>query len=339
MITQRKIDILKAIVDEFVATAEPVGSKTLVDKYRLPYSSATIRNEMAQLEAMGYLEKPHTSAGRIPSNKGYQFYCENLLRKDVDDEVRYAITNIFQNNSMNVEDALKESCKMISDMTNLTSGMLGPDSSNQTLEYIQVFPIDDRSAVCVFVTNTGHTENKMFHFKEEVTTEEIKKCADILNDRLKGTPINELKDKLTSLKPILVQSIKRYEMLFNAFLGAFTRFATDRLYMNGTSNMMYQPEFSDIERLKDLIKVFDNPTLIRELSKPSHDGKDVRAITSKGTELLWKDDYAIITSQVKIGPNEDENARIMVVGPRRMEYNRVVSLLDFITKQIEDIYK
>ena len=339
MITQRKIDILKAIVDEFVATAEPVGSKTLVDKYRLPYSSATIRNEMAQLEVMGYLEKPHTSAGRIPSNRGYQFYCENLLKKDVDEEVRYAITNIFQNNSMNVEDALKESCKMISDMTNLTSGMLGPDSSKQTLEYIQVFPIDDKTAVCVFVTNTGHTENKTFHFKEEVSSEDIKKCADILNDRLKGTAIADLKDRLTTLKPILVQSIKRYEMLFNAFLGAFTRFATDRLYMNGTSNMMYQPEFSDIERLKELIKVFDNPKLVRELSKRNNDGSDVTAITSKGTELLWKDDYAIITSEIKLGRNDEDNARIMVVGPRRMEYSRVVSLLDFITKQIEDIYK
>lgn len=339
MLTQRMIDILKAIVDEFVATAEPVGSKTLVDKYRLPYSSATIRNDMAQLELMGYLEKPHTSAGRIPSNKGYQFYCENLLKKDVDEEVRYAITNIFQDNAMNVEDALKESCKMISDMTNLTSGMLGPDSSRQTLEYIQVFPIDVKTAVCVFVTNTGHTENKTFKFSEEVSADDIRKCTDILNDRLRGTAINELKDKLKSLKPILVQSIKRYEMLFNAFLGAFTRFASDRLYMNGTSNMMYQPEFSDIERLKDLIKVFDNPKLIRELSARKNDGNDITAITPKGTELLWKDDYAIITSEVRIGKNEADNARIMVVGPRRMEYNRVVSLVDFITKQIEEIYK
>lgn len=339
MLTQRMIEILKAIVDEFVSTAEPVGSKTLVDKYQLPYSSATIRNDMAQLEVMGYLEKPHTSAGRIPSNKGYQFYCEHLLEKNVDEEVKYAISNIFSNNSMNVEDALKEACTMISDMTNLTSGILGSDANEQTLEHIQVFPIDSKQAVCVFITNTGHTENKMFNFKDEVSSDDIKKCADILNDRLKGTRIKDLKEKLTSLKPILVQSVKRHEMLFNAFLGAFTKFASEKLYFNGTSNMMYQPEYSDVQRLQELIKVFDNPKMIKELSKHSDDGSDVLALTPTGTEMMWKDDMAIITSQVRLGRGEEDKARIMVVGPRRMEYNRVVSLMDFITSQIEDLYK
>lgn len=337
--TQRMIDILKAIVDEFVATAEPVGSKTLVDKYRLPYSSATIRNDMATLESMGYLEKPHTSAGRIPSNKGYQFYCENLLEKNVDEEVKYAITNIFSNSQMNVEDALKESCKMIADMTNLTSGMLGPDASNQTLEYINLFPLDERNAVCVFVTNTGHTENKTFKFQEEVTAEDIKKCTEILNDRLKGTQISELSNKLQSLKPILAQQIKRHEMLFNAFLGAFTKFATETLYSYGTVNMMYQPEFSDLEKLKELVRTIDNPEMIKKLAEHTPDGSDVLALTPTGTEMMWKDDMAIITSQIKMGRGQDDNAKIMVVGPRRMEYNKVVSLMDFISKQIEELFK
>lgn len=337
--TQRMIDILKAIVDEFVATAEPVGSKTLVDKYRLPYSSATIRNDMATLEQMGFLEKPHTSAGRIPSNKGYQFYCEHLLEKNVDDEVKFAISNIFSNSQMNIEDALKESCKMISDMTQLTSGMLGPDASSQTLRHLDVYPLDEKNAVCIFVTNTGHTENKTFRFKDEVTAEDIKKCSEILNDRLVGTPVNELGDKLQGLKPIMAQQIKRHEMLFNAFLGAFTRFATEHLYSYGTSNMMYQPEYSDLQKLQELVKVIDNPEMMRQLSQHSPDGDDVLALTPAGTEMMWKDEMAIITSEVKMGRKPDDKARIMVVGPRRMEYNKVVSLMDFVSRQIEELYK
>ena len=339
MLTSRMVKILKAVVDEFVETAEPVSSKALVTKYHLPYSSATIRNDMATLESMGYLEQPHTSAGRIPSNKGYQFYCEHLLEKDVDDQVKYVISNIFNNESMNVEDALKESCKMISDMTNLTSGMLGPDASTQTLQHLSVFPLDEKSAVCVFVTNTGHTENKTFRFRDEVSAEDIKKCSDLLNDRLKGTPINELKDKLTSIKPIMVQQIKRHEMLFNAFLGAFSKFATETLYSYGTSNMMYQPEFSDLNKLQELVKVFDNPNLMKSLTDKSNDGSDCLAVTPSGTELMWKNDMAIITSEVKISKDSDEKAHIMVVGPRRMEYNRVVSLMDFIAKEIEEMCK
>ncbi len=336
MLTQRMVEILKAIVDEFVETAEPVASKTLVDKYKLPYSSATIRNEMVVLEKEGYIEKPHTSAGRVPSNKGYKYYCENLLEKNIDEEVKYALSNIFSDSSMNVEDCVKESCKMISDMTNLTSGVLGSDSKSQTLEHLSVFPLDNKTAVCVFVTNTGHTENKTFNFQDEVSSEDIKTCADILNERLKGTPIVDLKEKLESIKPIIVQSVKRHEMLFNAFVGAFSRFASERLYFSGTSKLMYQPEYSDVEKLKNLIKVFDNPESIREVID-NKDITDIVAITPKGTELFWKDDLAIVTSEIKL--SHSDIGRLMVVGPRRMEYNRVISLLDFITKQIEDLYK
>jgi len=337
MLTQRMIEILKATVDEFVETAEPVASKTLVDKYKLPYSSATIRNDMSILEAEGYIEKPHTSAGRIPSNKGYKFYCEHLLNKNMDEEIKYAVSNIFSDSGMNVEDCVKESCKMIADMTNLTSGILGGSSNDQTLEHITAVPLDSKTAVCIFVTNTGHTENKTFNFTDDVTAEDIKTCTDILNERLIGTKISDLKDKLDTIKPILVQSVKRHEMLFNAFVGAFSKFASEKLYFSGTSKLMYQPEYSDIEKLKDLIKIFDNPESLRQVVHKNEDGSDITAITPKGTELIWKDDMAIVTSEIKL--NKSDIARLMVVGPRRMEYNRVISLVDFISKQIEDLYK
>ena len=338
MLTGRMVEILKAIVDEFVATAEPVGSKTLVDKYGLPYSSATIRNDMATLESLGYLEKPHTSAGRIPSNKGYQYYCEHLLKKDVDDEVKYALANIFDKRSANIEDAIKESCKIVSEMTNLASGMLGPDAKNQTLEFIKVFQIDPKTAVCVFITNTGHTENKTFNFQDEVTIDDIETCTDILNGRLKGTPIHELVEKLDSLRPILTKSVQRFEMLYNAFAGAFVKFASETLYFDGTSNMMYQPEYADIEKLKEMTKFFDDSKLFRSLVDNQTSGNNVVAVTPQGTELVWKDDIAIVSSEIKISDNPKDNARLMVVGPRRMEYNRVVNLLDFICKEIEDMF-
>ncbi len=337
-LTQRMVDILKAIVDEFVATAEPVGSKTLVDKYDLPYSSATIRNDMATLESMGYLEKPHTSAGRIPSNKGYQYYCEHLLRKDMDEEVKYTLANIFDRRSANIEDAIKESCKIVSEMTNLASGMLGPDAKNQSLEHIKVFQIDPKTAVCVFITDTGHTENKTFNFQDEVTIDDIETCTNILNDRLKGTLIPDLPEKLESLKPILTKSVQRFDMLYNAFAGAFVKFASETLYFEGSSNMMYQPEYADIEKLKELTKFFDDSKLFRSLVDRQSAGSEVVAVTPRGTELVWKDDIAIVSNENRLSSNPEDNARLMVVGPRRMEYSRVVSLLDFICREIEDMF-
>lgn len=336
MLTARRIDILKAIVEEFVETAEPVGSKTLVDKYKLPYSSATIRNDMATLELMGYLEKPHTSAGRVPSNKGYRFYCEHLLERPVDEEVKYALSNIFQRESMNVEEAIKESCKIISDMTNLTSGVLGPDASKQTLEHLRLFPIDEKTAVCVFITNLGHTENKIFSFQDAVSVEDIKTCTDILNDRLKGTAIIDLSYKLESLRPILSENVKRHEMLFNAFAGAFVKFASETLYFQGTSNIMYQPEFHDIEKLKSFVKMLDNSELWRNLGNSSN-ANELSVVTSEGTELVWMNDLAIVSSDVKV--NNQDTVKLMVVGPNRMQYDRIIGLLDFITKEIEKMYK
>ena len=337
MLTQRMIDILKAIVDEFVETAEPVASKTLVDKYKLPYSSATIRNDMVILETEGYIEKPHTSAGRIPSNKGYKFYCEHLLNKDMDEDIKYAVSNIFSDSGMNIEDCVMESCRMISDMTNLTSGVLGPKNDNQLLENITVIPLDTKTAVCIFVTNTGHTENKTFNFHDEVSADDIKTCADILNERLKGTKISDLKNKLESIKPILVQSVKRHEMLFNAFIGAFSKFASEKLYFSGTSKLMYQPEYSDVEKLKGLIRIFDNPETIKEVVHKNEDGSNITAVMPIGTDIYWKDDMAIVTSEIRL--SKSDIGRLMVVGPRRMEYNKVVSLVNFISQQIEDMYK
>ncbi len=336
MLTARRIEILKAIVEEFIATAEPVGSKTLVDKYKLPYSSATIRNDMATLELMGYLEKPHTSAGRVPSNKGYQFYCEHLLQRPVEEEVKYALSNIFQKESMDVEDAIKESCKIISDMTNLTSGVLGPDASKQTLEHLKLFPIDDKTAVCIFITNLGHTENKIFNFPDAVSLEDIQTCTEILNDRLKGTAIIDLPERLEALRPILSENVKRHEMLFNAFAGAFVKFASETLYFQGTGNMLYQPEFHDIEKLKNFVKMLDDPGLWRNLGH-NDDENSLTVVTSEGTELVWMDDLAVVSSDIKV--NKQDTVKLMVVGPNRMQYDRIIGLLDFITKELEKIYK
>ena len=335
MLDKRLLEVLKAVVDEFISTAEPVSSKTLVEKYKLNYSPATLRNDMAELEEEGYLEKPHTSAGRIPTPKGYQFYCEHLLERDLDEEIKHSISEIFSK-TINVEDAIKESCKIITDMTNLTTGVLGPDESTQTLERVEVVPVDKNSAVCLLITNTGHTENKLFKIDSDVSSEDIKKCTGILNERLKGTPINKLSEKLTSMKPILSQAIKKYEVLFNAFLSAFTKFASERMYMNGASNLVYQPEFTDIDNLRKILRLVDNPSVLKDVITKDR-SRETMSFLPNGPELVWEDDLAIVSSPIRVG--REDNGKIIVLGPRRMEYNRVVSLVDYIVKEIEEMYK
>ena len=336
MLTNRQETILKVIVEEFIQSAEPVGSKLLVDKYGLNYSTATIRNEMNYLEQVGLLEKTHTSSGRVPSTQGYRYYVENLM----DDEELFEAKNELQpymDMSVNIplEDVIQKSCDILSNMTNLTSVVLGPDANAQTLAHIKLFPLDKNTAVAVFVTDQGHTENKTFKFEEEISLEDIQNCTDILNDRLTGTPINEVVDKMNEIKPILAHSVKRHEALFNAFMQAFIKFANDNVYYSGASNMMYQPEFADIEKMKNLMKMLDDSDLWRNIG----DNENRLLIRKDGSsnELIWLDDnMAVITSSFQAG---DEVGKLMVVGPSRMDYNKIMQILDLAAAFIESQYK
>lgn len=333
MLTPRMIQIFKCIVEEFVQTADPVGSKTLMEKYRLPFSSATIRNEMMSLEDYGYLEKTHTSSGRIPSTQGYRFYCEHIMENLVDDHTEFALQHIFSSKNINAEEAIRESCEILSKMTNLATGVLGPDAREQVLEHVKLFPIDEQSAVCVFITNTGHTENSTFKFDREVSINDIKTCCDLLNERLKGTKISEIALKMEVLKPILAQKVKKHEMLFKAFVNAFIKFASENVYFAGQNNMLYQPEFADIEKLKSLMLMLENTNLWRDIDK----GPDELALnTLTGSRLIWLDDVAVITSKFKIN---DEEGQFMVVGPPRMDYEKIVGMIEYISSSIEKMYR
>lgn len=334
MLTPRRIEIFKAIVDEYIRTAEPVGSKTLAQQYHLPYSSATIRNDMQVLEEMGYLEKTHTSSGRIPSTAGYKFYCENLLNdSSLDKKMEVAIRDAFVAANMNIEEAVHVSCQILSEMTNMTTGAIGPDSSSQRLEHIKIFPIDNRNAVCVFITNTGHTETKNFHFEEEVSLNDIENCTEILNDRLKDVPILDLPERMQEIKPELSAVVQRHDLLFTAFVQAFVRFASENVYFSGRDRMLYQPEFEDISKLKKLMSLLDDSTVWKNMSS---DSKAVAVKTSSGAELSWFNDVAVVRSTFHV--NEKESGQLVVVGPSRMNYDKVVAMLEYAAKMIEKMY-
>ena len=334
MLTHRQIVIFKTIVDEFTRTAEPVGSKTLMSLLDFPCSSATIRNEMAALEAEGLLEKTHTSSGRIPSSAGYRYYVENLMEKQLDEGVKASLQKVFKERHYSLEEIVRKSCDILSDMTSLTSVVLGPDSKCQRLQHIQLIPISERSAVAIFVTDHGHTENKTFQFDENVSLEYIQNCCTILNEKLCGTPIFNVVERMQEIQPLLAAHISRHEILFQAFVNAFVRFASDNVYYSGQSNMLYQPEFADIEKLKKLMSMLEDSSLWRQLA--NHEGDlMVRIGDENGNEVLHMDNVAVVASKFRL--NDEEEGQLMIVGPTRMEYNRVVALMEYMSKVIEEM--
>lgn len=329
--------ILKYIVEYFIKTATPVGSNTLLENYDLPFSSATIRNEMAHLESLGFIEKTHTSSGRVPSSKGYRYYVKNLRdeKQDVDEQLKHQLALILDKRSKSIEDVLKESCKILSHMTNLASVVLGPSADEEHLASIQLIPLSSNSATCVFVTDKGYVENKTFIFEDEdYSLSDVKKCVDLINERTKGTAISQLVDKMDAIKPVLQTMIHSNDAIYRAFAEAFLKFTSDRIAFYGKENLLDQPEFnSDISKLKKMLEFIDSPEKLRNVidfdeSLGVHIGKD-----EQGNGL---EDVSFVTKKISIG--KDHEGTITLVGPTRMDYDKIVNALEYLAEKIDELY-
>lgn len=329
----RKERILKLIVEQFIQTAQPVGSQTLINEYNLPYSSATIRNEMSELEKDGLIEKPHTSAGRIPSNKGYRYYIERLREKEIDQDVKTKMHELFSSHDIAINEIVKHGCEIISQMTNLTSVVLGPNSSNELLSKIQYIPLNNNSAVAVFVTSKGHVESKTFNVPNGTDVNEISTCIDILNDRLVGSPINEIIEKMNSIKPILAERITQHEIIFRAFLEAFINFSNERVAVFGRNNILEQPEFtSDINKLRKLVNIIEDDEVWKKLIG---EGDRISVRIGQENVLTELDDVTLVSKPIRL--SNEEYGTIALIGPTRMDYNKVINALEYLSEKIDEL--
>ena len=181
----RRERVLKLIVEHFIKTAEPVGSRTLIENYNFNYSGATIRAEMNSLEQEGFLEKTHTSSGRVPSSKGYRYYIEHLRERSVSDEFKYQMQSILDEKIRSIDDVIKQSCEILSQMTSLASIVLGPNATQEKLISVQLVPISKNSATCVFITDQGYVENKTFVLDDTTSLSDVESCVKLLNKRQK----------------------------------------------------------------------------------------------------------------------------------------------------------
>ncbi len=328
----RRERVLKLIVEHFIKTAEPVGSRTLIEKYNLNYSGATIRAEMNSLEQEGFLEKTHTSSGRVPSSKGYRYYIEHLRERSVSDEFKYQMQSILDEKIRSIDDVIKQSCEILSQMTSLASIVLGPNATQEKLISVQLVPISKNSATCVFITDQGYVENKTFVLDDTTSLSDVESCVKLLNERLKGTSISELIPKMKAIKPLLSDYVIDHDVIYQAMLEAFVGFAKDRLSAYGKEELFEQPEFKDdAAKIKKLIELFDSPEVFREIEE---DEANEISIHIGGEDI--GDDVSIISAKVKI-PGQKEGS-IAIVGPKRMDYDQVVSSMEYLINEIDKRY-
>lgn len=332
----RKESILKLIVQHFIKTAEPVASKTLIEQYGLDFSSATIRAEMNELEKDGYIEKTHTSSGRVPSRLGYEYYLNHLRDNNIDQEVKMRLQTVIDKKVASVENVIKESCEILAEMTNLAV-VSGSENSEEHLVSVQIVPISNNSATAILVTDKGYVENKTFVFKDNVSVDDITSCVKLLNDRLKGTSITELVPKMQAIKPILSDYVIDHDVIYQALLETFLRFASDRLSLFGKEELYNQPEFKDdAARLKRVIELFDHPEKLKqELEKESRLINDNVSVHIADENKA--NDMSVVSASISFGG--DNAGTISLLGPTRMDYDRAISLLDYVAHTLNEHFK
>ena len=327
MLTERQENILKLITTEYIKSARPVGSNLICKE--LNCSSATVRNEMAILEDLGLLEKTHTSSGRVPSEAGYRYYVDHLMKlKELNGEDLYKLQIIFDNQQLQLNDTLSESLKLISDMTSYTSIVLGGTSHENKLKEIRVIPIDLENLIVILVTDTGHVENKKVNLKD-VSLDEIKKTVDLINELIVGTPIDEISSKLEfEIKPIIGRYVKEHEIVYNTFYQVFKDFSSKNINVVGKNNILKQPEFNNVEKIQHIFNKLENKDEM--LNSIKEDNNDIKIYIGKENKL--DDDVTVIQTKYH---SKGEEGTIAIVGPKRMDYDRVVTLLEYIKDNLE----
>jgi heat-inducible transcriptional repressor len=329
----RKMRILQAIVDDYIMTAAPVGSRTVSKRSDMGLSPATIRNEMSDLTELGFLEQPHTSAGRIPSEKAYRLYVNHIMdsAKLTDDEADY-IKRHLDTRVHEVGEVIRQTAKVLSDMTNYTSMVLVPQLSSMKLKRISLIPVSDGKAMAVVVTNTGVTKNAMINIPESLSPDDIEKISKLITQKLDG---HKLSEAIETVLPMIRSEVGEQAGAVCEMLEDIERSMSETdVEVVGASNILDYPEYADATKARTYLTEIEKGDY---LQKVLTDASDVEMSVKIGTENDNPDmkDCSVVTVTYKAG---GKNIGTMgVVGPTRMDYGKVMAVLKYMSSSLSDI--
>ncbi|WP_290771187.1 heat-inducible transcriptional repressor HrcA [Anaerofustis sp.] len=340
----RKFNILNAIIHDYIKTAEPVGSRTLEKKYNLGVSSATIRNEMSDLEDMGFLIKPHTSAGRIPSTTAYRLYVDNFMKKsDLDSQIRETVRAEYENYMLELNKTIEKTLNILTQMTNYTSLVMAPRLSSLNVKDVKLVYIEEDRVMLIVVTKEGLIKNAEIRLNATVSFDELERINNALITIIKNRPANEAAELLSSVVKGLSESENRIlSEIMPVFRSLVEKTHSSKIYSKGVSKILNYPEFGDLERAKHFIdSVNSKEALESAISVDEDDGEDIHIVIGSENKVEDFSDCSIITANYKL--NGKTIGTIGVIGPTRMNYDYAVSTLDVLsdelTKHISKIFK
>ncbi len=331
MLNDRKKEILQAIIEEYIETADPVSSKTIVEKYKIDCSSATVRNEMADLEKMGFLDKPHTSAGRVPSAKGYRFYVDKLIKEDniSMEEVMY-IQSKLQTKVNQMEELTKIATSTLSEVTHYPTLSIGPNKHSQMIEDIKFVLLGARTMMAIILTDSGLIKESIIKFEQDVMHEQIETLNFMFNNRLRGKPLDSIN---SSIEEYIVSEMHESLNVIHPILDEMEKLINQQgtIYYEGTNRVFELPEFKSLELAKNFIHVLDEKDVVMDtLNADMSEDINIYIGDENANENLKN--FSIITFNHKV--KGKSIGTIGIIGPKRMDYSKVISVLKYINQRM-----
>lgn len=337
-LTERKLKILQAIIGDFISTAEPVGSRTLSKKYDLGISPATIRNEMSDLEEMGLLTHPHTSAGRVPSEKAYRLYVDEIMKKrELSKSQKEVIAKELCSNISELDRTIEHAAKILSHITNLTSFAVTPKADDDILKAINLLPIDDETVVLMIVAESGKVSNTALKPRCQFTDEMLRVLSKSMTYNYKGKTISQ------ALKSDIIQSFANdveamsglARNIMPNFVKTLEEMLNVNLYMDGLTNIFSLPEYNDIDKAKTFMEAMNQKEDLAKKITSRDDGVIITIGTENDDDLL--NDCSLITATYHIDGRLV--GKLGVIGPTRMKYGEITSVIEFLTDNITNTFR
>ncbi len=335
-LSERKKRILQVIIHDYINSAEPVGSRTISRRYELSLSPATIRNEMADLEDLGYLEQPHTSAGRIPSQRGYRFYVDSLMEKPVlkREEIAAIERIIQQAKEKDIDKLISQVSRTLSALTRYTSLIVGPKYKESAFKQLKILPLERGQGLIVLVTDIGFVKHRVIKLPPNLNEEELEQIVSYLNFRFFGLTIDRITTPL--LREVKRDLVKHMDILKETLnLIEETSGNQDaRLFLGGTTNILNQPEFRDVQKVKNLLELFEEGSVLGNfLGNINPEG--IVVMIGEENKLDEIRDCSLIITTYRL--EDKKEGTIGILGPTRMEYARVIAMLNYLVAKMNDL--
>lgn len=331
----RKFMILKAIIDDYILTAVPVGSRTISRKAGVGFSPATIRNEMSDLEELGYLAQPHTSAGRIPSNKAYRLYVDRLLQLGgLSPEMKMRIDQHMNHRTDQVEEMIRTAASVLSDATQYTSVIVAPQMHSLRIKRVQLVPVSENAALMVVVTSAGIVKDAIVRVPEGISSEHLFKISEMLTNELQNHTLSEVRQIFAQLFRDLSLHRRLLGGIMSAMEDKLMEDTPDDIVIMGSSKMLNYPEYSDVEKAKNILSVFESRDRLMNILKKSG-GVEISIRIGAETGLEELKDCSLVTATYNVGSHG--KGTLGIIGPTRMDYGRVINVMGYMGQVISNL--